>query len=146
MEKERNEALSKEANGVGKVVPENKPMSKPLFSFADLDAKSSVTVTWNSLKGHLLWIKAGQFLKAMKKDVTTWRSFETHWTRKQGENKARVTQIHHVLENKFEDESNTSLFSPRTTPHKASFSTSIRFHRKNFQKKLDIMGEINSEK
>jgi len=74
--------------------------------------RSSVTVTWNSLNGNLYVIKAGDFLKAMKMDVKTWRSFELHSRRKQGENETRVAQMKNILENKYENEEDLRFKSP----------------------------------
>lgn len=50
----------------------------------------------------MLFIKAVDFLKAIKKDPVVWKNFETHCQRKQGESENRVAQIKHVLEEKFD--------------------------------------------
>ena len=39
---------------------------------------SSVSVVCNSLKGSVYYLKAHEFLKAMRRDATTWEIFETH--------------------------------------------------------------------
>lgn len=77
MERERKEQEDQEQKSGGQS-PDNKPASKPFMSLSGLNAKSTVTVTCNSLNGELLYIKAADFLKAMRKDGMTWKSFETH--------------------------------------------------------------------
>lgn len=52
--------------------------SNPIVSTKERFGKSSVNVKCNSLTGQLYYIKAGEFLKAMKRDATSWQKFELH--------------------------------------------------------------------
>lgn len=88
--------------GVGQMISEQDLLANnPNFE----DSKvSSVTVVCSSLKGSVYYIKANEFLKAMKKDVTTWEIFESHCKRKVGESESRVAMMNNVLEKNPEEE------------------------------------------
>ena len=81
----------------------------------------------------------------MKKDGSTWKSFELHCMRKKGENETKVAQIKNILENRFEDEEKVNSMSPIVGFRKRGFETSFRYPKK-FDKHVSEFEDFSSEK